>query len=147
LPKRGRLSTILPAMPPLPPALPPATLEVFYSPSCAPCRLELPVVAEFAGQEGARIRIVILDEEARALEELRAVSPRLEAAAESKLSQSPNEILGAAGNSNRILPYARSVTANGEVCAKWAGRLTLERARSLVMACAKFIVSPPPSRS
>jgi thiol-disulfide isomerase/thioredoxin len=134
-------------MPPLPPDLPPVTLEVFYSPSCAPCRLELPVVAAFADQDGAHIRIVILDEETRAREELRAASSRLEAVAESKVSQSPNEILGAAGNANRILPYARSVTANGEVCAKWAGRLTLERARSLVAACARFIVSPPPSRS
>ena len=49
----------------MPPDLPPPVLEVFYSPSCAPCRLELPAVAEIAGEAGTRVRIVILDPEER----------------------------------------------------------------------------------
>ena len=129
-------------MPPLPPDLPPATLEVFYSPTCTPCRLELPAVAEIAGQDGVRMRIVILDDEDRARAELRAVSVRLEAVAKSKAGESPNAVLRDAGNDTGILPYARSITANGEVCAKWSGRLTVARARSLLAACARLIPSP-----
>ena len=95
-------------MPPLPPDLPP-TLEIFYSPSCAPCRLELPVLAELTTQAGLQIRITILDEETRARAELKAVSPQLEAVAQSKASDSPRAVLNAAGNANGILPYARSI--------------------------------------
>ncbi len=133
-------------MPPLPPAEPPV-LEVFYSPTCTPCRLELPAVAEFAGQDGARVRVVILDQEERARAELRQVSPVLEAAAEGRIEASPNAVLRQAGNADGILPYARSVTATGEVCAKWSGRLTVSRARELVAACARLIASPSRSRS
>jgi thiol-disulfide isomerase/thioredoxin len=121
------------------PDLPPPVLEVFYSPSCAPCRLELPVVAEIAGRPDIQIRIVILDQEERARIELRAVSPDLEAAAESRVENSPNAVLRAAGNSNGILPYARTLAANGAVCAKWAGGLTLARIRGMVAACARLI--------
>ena len=134
-------------MPPLPPDLPPATLEVFYSPTCTPCRLELPAVAEIAGRDGVRVRVVILDDEDRARAELREVSTRLEAVAESKVGEAPNAVLRDAGNDTGILPYARSVTANGDVCAKWSGRLTVARARSLLAACSRFIPSPGHSRS
>jgi thiol-disulfide isomerase/thioredoxin len=134
-------------MPPLPPDLPPATLEVFYSPTCTPCRLELPAVAEIAGRDGVRVRVVILDDEDRARAELREVSTRLEAVAESKVGEAPNAVLRDAGNNTGILPYARSVTANGDVCAKWSGRLTVARARSLLAACSRIIPSPGHSRS
>jgi thiol-disulfide isomerase/thioredoxin len=135
-------------MPPLPPDLPPPVLEVFYSPSCAPCRLELPVIAEIAGRPEARLRIVILDQEARARGELRAVSPALDAAAAGPpATGSPNEALRAAGDDNAILPYARSLTADGEVCAKWSGGLTKSRAQSLLAACARLVTSPRRSRS
>jgi thiol-disulfide isomerase/thioredoxin len=134
-------------MPPLPPDLPPATLEVFYSPTCTPCRLELPAVAEIAGRDGVRVRVVILDEEDRARAELREVSTRLEAVAESKVGEAPNAVLRDAGNDTGILPYARSVTSNGAVCAKWSGRLTVARAASLLAACARFIAPPGRSRS
>jgi hypothetical protein len=128
------------------PPLPPATLEVFYAPSCTPCRLELPALAAFAAQDGTRIRVVILSDEARARDELGAVSPRLEATAEARSGASPNAVMRAAGNVDGILPFSRAVAPNGETCAKWLGRLTLERARSLVAACAKFMASPPPPR-
>jgi len=68
----------------MPPDLPPPVLEVFYSPTCAPCRLELPAVAEIAGAGGTRVRIVILDQEERTRSELRAVSPQLDAIATSR---------------------------------------------------------------
>lgn len=132
---------------PLPPDIPPPVLEVFYSPSCTPCRLELPVVARSAEQHGVHIRIVILDQEDRARAELHAVSAKLADAAEARVGRSPNAVLRAAGNEDSILPYARSLTDAGKVCAKWSGRLTLSRIRSLLAACTDLIGSPRHSRS
>jgi hypothetical protein len=137
-------------MPPLPPDLPPATLEVFYSPTCTPCRLELPAVAEIASRDGVRVRVVILDDEDRARAELRAVSVRLEAIAESKVGEAPSAVLHDAGNDTGILPYARSVTSSGAICAKWSGRLTVTRAANLLAACVRIIAPPvtaPPGHS
>jgi thiol-disulfide isomerase/thioredoxin len=134
-------------MPPLPPDLPPPVLEVFYSPTCAPCRLELPVLADVAGKFDARVRIVILDQEERARAELRAVSPGLEAIATPVSTASPGDALRAAGDTNGILPYARSLTVDGEVCAKWSGGLTIARVKSLLAACTRLATSPRPSRS
>jgi hypothetical protein len=122
-------------------------LEVFYSPSCTPCRLELPVVAEMVGQEGVTVRVIILDQGERARAELRAVSPRLEAIAAGPSAAPPGEALRAAGDANGILPYARSVTAEGQECAKWSGRLTISRIQSLLAACARLVTSPRRSRS
>ena len=127
--------------------LPPPVLEVFYSPSCAPCRLELPVVAQIADGQGVQVRIVILDQEERARQELREVSPALETAAATRIAASPNELLREAGDDKGILPYARSLAASGEVCARWSGGLTLSRARSLLAACAQRVISPLRSRS
>jgi thiol-disulfide isomerase/thioredoxin len=129
----------------MPPDLPPPVLEVFYSPSCAPCRLELPAVAEIAGEAGTRVRIVILDQEERSRSELRAVTPQLDAIATSPSAAPPGEVLRGAGNERGILPYARSVTGAGETCAKWSGGLTVARAKSLLAACASLI-SPRRSR-
>jgi thiol-disulfide isomerase/thioredoxin len=129
-------------MPPLPPDLPPPVLEVFYSPTCTPCRLELPAVAELASEESAAVRIIILDQEQRARADLRAASPRLEAIATGPSAAAPGDALRAAGNANGILPYARTVTADGEVCAKWSGGLTISRAKSLLAACARLATSP-----
>jgi thiol-disulfide isomerase/thioredoxin len=129
------------------PDLPPPVLEVFYSPSCAPCRLELPVVAQIAGRPDVQIRIVILDQEERAREELRGVSPALESAAVIPSHRSPNELLREAGDEKGVLPYARSVAADGEVCAGWSGGLTMSRAQGLLAACARLVTSPRPSRS
>jgi thiol-disulfide isomerase/thioredoxin len=123
----------------MPPDLPPPVLEVFYSPSCAPCRLELPAVAEIAGEAGTRVRIVILDQEERARSELRAVSLRLDTIATLPSDTPPGDVLRGAGNERGILPYARSVTGDGETCAKWSGGLTVARAKSLLAACASLI--------
>jgi hypothetical protein len=132
-------------MPP-PPDLPPPTLEVYYSPSCTPCRLELPLVAETVGRQDLRVRIVIVDEEERARMELRAVSPRLDALAESRAGASPNATLREAGNARSILPYARTVAVNGETCSSWAGGLTKARIDKLRDACLALIASPRRSR-
>jgi thiol-disulfide isomerase/thioredoxin len=134
-------------MPPLPPDLPPPVLEVFYSPTCTPCRLELPVLAELQRRGEATLRIVILDQEERARSELRAVSERLDGIASGPAAAAPGDTLRAAGDANGILPYARSVAAGGEVCAKWSGGLTIERAKSLLAACARLVTSPRRSPS
>ncbi|WP_422003282.1 hypothetical protein [Reyranella sp.] len=131
----------------MPPDLPPPVLEVFYSPTCTPCRLELPAVAEIAGQAGTVVRIVILDQEERARAELRAVSPRLEALAMVSPETVPGRALRAAGDDNGILPYARAVAGSGEVCARWRGGLTIERAREMLAACAARLTSPRRSPS
>jgi hypothetical protein len=130
----------------MPPDLPPPVLEVFYSPTCVPCRLELPAVAEMAGGKDVRVHIVILDQEERARAELHAVSPQLDALATASMPTAPGEVLRGAGNERSILPYARSVTADGETCASWSGGLTVVRAKSLLAACAR-IISPRRSRS
>jgi hypothetical protein len=132
-------------MPPLPPDLPPPALEVFYSPTCTPCRLELPALATLAG-DGTTIRIVLLDQEERARSELRAVSPVLETAAVGPSSEAPRDVLRAAGNANGILPFARAVTADEATCATWSGGLTVERARSLLAACARLVSAPRRAR-
>ena len=125
--------------------LPPPILEVFYSPSCTPCRLELPVLAQIVRLGDTQMRIVILDQEERARAELRTISPALESVAASPHAAA-NELLRAAGDKNGILPYARSLSATGEICAKWSGRLTSAPARDLLAACARLVTLPRPSR-
>ena len=126
------------------PAVPPPILEVYYSPSCAPCRLELPAVAEFAREDGSHVRIVIVDQQARAREELQAASPQLAATAIAAKKENPRALLLAAGDSDGILPYARVIAPDGNICAKWRGPLTLERAKMLIASC---ITSPNRHRS
>jgi hypothetical protein len=110
------------------------------------------LLADFVGKSDARLRIVIVDQEARARTELHAVSPRLEAVVAppttvSPSTASPADVLRAAGDANGILPYARSLTDDGKVCAKWSGGLTINRVKSLLAACAGLATSPRRSRS
>ena len=126
------------------PTHPPPVLEVYYSPTCAPCRAELPVLADFVTRDSVRVRIVILEQEERARGDIRAVSAKLEMGAVASAKVPPRTTLLAAGNSDGILPYARSVTVAGKACAKWRGGLSLERARALVNACAA--ISGPSKR-
>jgi hypothetical protein len=128
-------------------AIPPAVLEVYYAPSCAPCRLELPVLAEFERSRGAKQRIVIVSEEKIARETLRAESPRLEQTAVSPPRADPRATLREAGDLDGILPYARAIAPSGRTCARWRGRLTLARARALVASCARAVISPRSQRS
>ena len=125
---------------------PPPTLEVFYSSTCAPCRLDLPSLAQFVRNQEGRLHIVILSDEARARDELRSVSPRLNEVATFAGVRAPREILRDAGDSDGILPFARAVGADKKVCASWRGRLTFERAKKLIAACQAFITSRSPQR-
>jgi hypothetical protein len=129
------------------PDLPPPVIEVFYSSTCTPCRLELPVLAKIVGEQGMRLRIVILEQGERARADLRAVSPQLEAVAVGPTAVPPRNVLNAAGNNRGILPFARSVTAQGAVCSTWSGGLTVSRVKSLLAACARRLTSPGRSPS
>ena len=121
---------------------PPPILEVFYSPTCAPCRVELPILSELVAKDGTRIRIVILDQEARARHDIREVSPLLERQAVRSPDPKPRAALLAAGDADGILPFARAISPAGAPCATWRGGLTLQRARMLIGAC-RHLISPP----
>jgi thiol-disulfide isomerase/thioredoxin len=119
-------------------AAPPPTLEVFYAPSCVPCRLELPVLATFAKTQSGHLRIVIVSEVARARADLNEVSPALAAVAVTASSHDARTTLRQAGDADGILPYARSLFADGMICASWRGALTMVRIDHLFTACARF---------
>ena len=121
---------------------PPPILEVYYSPTCAPCRLELPILSELVAKDGTRVRIVILDQEGQARHDIREVSPVLERQAVRSPDPKPRAALLAAGDADGILPFARAISPAGPPCATWRGGLTLQRARMLVGAC-RHLISPP----
>lgn len=115
--------------------LPPPTLETFYSPACVPCRIELPVLAGLIEVNGVRVRIVLLDREERARDDIRKISLKLEKLAVPSAGLSPREVLLLAGDTDGILPFARSVSPSGRTCATWRGGLTTLRAKALLSAC------------
>lgn len=119
-------------------AIPPPTLEVFYAPSCAPCRLELPTLATYAKVDGSHLRIILVNEIARSRVELGEVSPALAAAAVQARNSNARIALRSAGDADGILPFTRSLASNGAVCASWRGVLTLSRINNMLGACAKF---------
>jgi thiol-disulfide isomerase/thioredoxin len=119
-------------------AAPPPILEVFYAPSCAPCRLELPVLASFAKTRSGHLRIVIVSEAVRARADLIEASPALAAVAVTASSHDARAALRQAGDADGILPFTRSLSANGAVCASWRGALTVMRINHLLTACARF---------
>src|SRR5579859_5749635 len=116
----------------------PPTLEVFYAPSCAPCRLELPVLARFAKTQDNHLRIVILSEAPRARADLGQGSAALAAVAVTASSHDARTVLRQAGDAEAILPFARSLTANRAMCASWRGTLTIARINNMLTACARF---------
>ncbi len=128
-------------------APPPAMLEVYYAPSCAPCRLELPALAEFARTDPTRLHIVIVNEESLARETLIAASPRLGAAAASSPVSNARALLRAAGDADGMLPYARALTPSGRICARWFGILTHDRLRTLLNSCSRAVTEPRWRRS
>lgn len=109
-------------------------LEVYYASTCAPCRLELPVLAQ-AARNGTPITVIVLSEESRARRELAAAAPELERSASVPASTDPRAVLRAAGDTDGILPFARVPTATGGTCRSWRGTLTLDRIRRLLAAC------------
>lgn len=111
-------------------------LEVYYAPTCTPCRLELPVLAESA-RRGTPLVVVLLTEEGKARRDLAAVSPTLERRAiAARAGRDPREILRAAGDTDGILPFSHVRRADGSICETWRGSLTLERIKALLASCA-----------
>ena len=74
------------------------------------------------------MRVVIVDEEARALAELRAASPRLADDGVTRIAPFPGTVLRQTGDTYGLLPYTQSTAPDGALCARWDGRLT-RRAR------------------
>ena len=118
-------------------AIPPPTLEVFYASTCAACRLDLPVLAQLARQDGTRLRIIILADEARARTEISAALPALDQESVIASVKAPRETLQLAGDEDEILPFARTLSTN-KTCASWRGRLSIARARALLAACKRL---------
>ena len=108
-------------------------LEVYYADSCAPCRQELPVLVQ-AGED-TRLVIYVLDSAAH----LQGLKDKAVITAPAK----PRDVLRRAGDQDGILPYARSVTADGIRCDSWRGMLTPERIRILINACPSPVKPPP----
>jgi len=131
----------------LSPPLPPATLEVYYASSCAPCRLELPVLAEVAREASAGLRIVVVGDKASAMHDLNAASPMLALRVTVGTNADVRKTLFAAGDEDAVLPYARTLTPAGKICSRWRGRLTIARARALVSACLARFNAPYRRRS
>ncbi len=110
-------------------------LDVYFAPTCAPCRLELPVLAE-AVKDGLPITIVLLTDQPRARRELAAVSPALAARAiPVPPAADPRAALREAGDPDGILPFSRVRAAAGTTCPTWRGMLTLQRIRTLLAGC------------
>ena len=124
------------------PVLPPPVFEIYYAPTCAPCRLDLPVAAELVKRNGVTLQIVIVNDPPKALEDFRTISPALEKAAHVPAEQDPRAVLRRAGDPDGILPYART-RDGGKTCATWRGRLSLDKALQMIAACKKRLTAPP----
>lgn len=124
-----------------PPAPPPPVLDVYYAAYCAPCRLELPVVAAVAQHDGIAVRIEIVGDAVRARRDIAQSAPALLPVSEAS-ALAPRAALLAAGDGDAILPYARVLASGGRVCARWRGLLSRFRARALLSACATALTSP-----
>lgn len=110
-------------------------LEVYYSPACAPCKLELPLLADLREGSSFKLVVVILNQEDQAFADLDRVSLALRA--DAIVSQEPDErkALRAAGNENGILPYARVTQGKDTLCQSWRGRLSRVRIERMIASC------------
>jgi len=109
-------------------------LEVYYAATCAPCRRELPALAEVL--PGIELVIYVLGDADKAREQLRKASPALaERARYSPPGGDEREFLRQAGDADGILPYARLVTLSGKLCQSWRGILTETRIQTMIAAC------------
>jgi thiol-disulfide isomerase/thioredoxin len=115
---------------------------MYYASTCAPCQLDLPVAAALVKQNSVKLRIVIIGNAPKALADLKAVSSSLVDAAETTAEQNPRAVLRSAGDSDGILPYART-RDNGKTCATWRGRLSLDKALQMIAACRQRLTAPP----
>lgn len=113
---------------------PPPHLDVYYASTCAPCRLELPAILG-AINDGKDVRLLIVSEPARATADLKATSSRLLKVMSPAQGSNPRDRLRRVGDADGILPFTRSVSAKGNVCAIWRGTLTRWRIRDLLSRC------------
>ena len=100
-------------------------LEVYYADSCVPCRQELPVLAQVSAT--TRLVIYVLDKPDH-LQSLKDWAVMTAPA-------TPRTILRQAGDGDGILPYARTVKADGTPCQSWRGVLTLDRIAKMISLC------------
>ena len=114
-------------------AMPPQ-LEVYYASTCAPCRVELPVLRD-AVAEGRNIRIRIVSTPEKAMADFQSTSASLARTASVATGRDERDRLRRAGDSDGILPYSRSLSGNGRVCSVWRGMLTLPRIRAMLQRC------------
>lgn len=112
----------------------PPHLEVYYASTCAPCRVELPVISE-AITAGNDIRILVVSDPDRARTDLATVNPALLFKMRLAEGKNPRDRLRLAGDTDGILPFTRSVGAQGNICATWRGLLTRFRIRALLARC------------
>jgi len=111
-------------------------LDVYYASTCAPCRAELGVLAEVARAGSTPLMIYLLADRVTARAELEAASPLLPDLAVAPPSGTDERaLLRTAGDADGILPFARVRTADGRICGKWRGILTMARIRALLRAC------------
>ena len=109
------------------------SVEVYYAATCLPCRQEIPALTRAA--DDIPLVIYVLDS-AKGL-------PPLAARIVPTAPQDPRDVLRRAGDDQGILPYARSVRADGSLCGSWRGKLTLERIHALINLCAAPAPPPP----
>jgi hypothetical protein len=95
----------------------------------------LPVLAQIVEKRNMRLRIVLLDQEKRARGDIQKVSLRLEKLAVPSSVHPPRQALLSAGDSDGILPFARSVSPSGKTCATWRGGMTMLRVKAMIAAC------------
>jgi hypothetical protein len=112
----------------------PPHLDVYYASTCAPCRLELPSILQTLAA-GKDIRILIVSDPGRAAAELALVGPKLAQVARMADGKDPRDRLRRAGDADGILPFTRTVAANGRICATWRGALTRLRIGDMLSAC------------
>lgn len=112
----------------------PPHLDVYYASTCAPCRLELPVVLH-ALADGTDIRLLIVSDPLRAKADFTTAGAALVRVARLAEGESPRDRLRRAGDADGILPFARSVGAKGRICAAWRGALTRLRIQALLSRC------------
>lgn len=120
---------------------PPPVLDVYYAAYCTPCRLELPVIAAIARQDGIAVRIEIVGDAVRARHAIAQTAPSLLRVSDMS-ALPPRAALLAAGDGDAILPFARVLAPDGRTCARWRGLLTRFRARALLTSCAAALTSP-----